>query len=356
MQLLDGERGKPFLAREVEGGVKQQMLPTRKGSRNHKAVDSDANFVVLRKRADLGLVAVRSGRLQRRRIRTEKLAASKANVMLLAHCLKDWQAIQWQQVHRKVSQLRQRIYRASVKGDLKKVRNLQRLTMRSTANRLLAIRQVTQCNQGKHTAGVDGYIAVTHQERLALYKTLSTYLSQPVRPVKRVHIPKAGRKDKPRPLGLPTIGDRCQQTVIKAALEPFWEAQFEASSYGFRPGRSTHDAISKVFNTVKGTGKRSWILKIDIEGAFDKIDHNYLMESLGNFPGRHWIESWLASGVMEQGQYTPTPTGTPQGGTITPLLLNIALHGLEELLGVTYKKTGRIETQSPYVVVSYADD
>ena len=276
--------------------------------------------------------------------------------MLLDHCLQDWNAIHWQQVHRKVSQLRQRIFRASVKGDLKKVRNLQRLMMRWTANRLLAIRQVPQCHQGKRTAGIDGYTAVTHQERLVLYKALSTYRPQHVRPVKRVYLPKAGRKAKLRPLGLPTIGDRCQQTVVKAALEPYWEAQFEATSYGFRPGRSTHEAISRVFNTVKGAGKRSWILQLDIEGAFDHIDQNPLMKSLGNFPGRAWLKSWLASGVMEQGKYTPTVTGTPQGGAISPLLLNIALHGLEEQLGVVYNKNGHTETKSPYVIVRYADD
>ena len=105
--------------------------------------------------------------------------------MLLDRCLEDWKAIRWQQVHRRVNRLRQRIYRASTAGDLKKVRNLQRLMIRSTANRLSAIRQVTQCNQGKRTAGIDGRVALENETRLELYKELKVYHPEQVRPVRQ---------------------------------------------------------------------------------------------------------------------------------------------------------------------------
>ena len=284
---------------------------------------------------------------------TEKLEAPEVNVMPLDNYAEHWQAIKWSKIHRSVSQLRQRIYRASVEGDLRKVRNLQRLMMRSTANRLLAIRQVTQCNQGKRTAGVDGFTAVDHQDRKALYEALTTYRPEHVRPARRVYIPKSNGKR--RPLGIPTIADRCQQTVVKAALEPYWEAQFEATSYGFRPGRSTHDAIKRIQSALYARGSRPWIVDADIEGAFDNIKHQYLTGAIGNFPGRKWISSWLASGVMEQGSIKPTPQGTPQGGAISPLLLNIALHGMEKQLGVQYKQGG-VNNRCPYSVVRYADD
>ena len=284
---------------------------------------------------------------------TEKLEADKVNVMPLDNYVAHWQAIQWAKIHRSVSQLRQRIYRASVEGNLRKVRNLQHLMMRSTANRLLAIRQVTQCNQGKNTAGIDGYAAVNHQDRTALYKALTTYRPEHVRPARRVYIPKSNGKC--RPLGIPTIADRCQQTVIKAALEPYWEAQFEATSYGFRPGRSTHDAIKRIQSALYALGSRPWIVDADIEGAFDNIKHKHLIEAIGNFPGRKWIVSWLRGGVMEQGKLNATPQGTPQGGAISPLLLNIALHGMEKQLGVKYRQRG-VSHSCPYVLVRYADD
>ena len=285
---------------------------------------------------------------------TEKLEPFRGNVMLFDRCLENWQAIRWHRVHRRVNQLRQRIYRASTTGDLKKVRNLQRLMIRSTANRLLAIRQVTQCNQGKRTAGIDGHVALDNQTRIELYKQLKTYHPKQVRPVRRVYIPKTNGKQ--RPLGIATIIDRCQQTIIKAALEPYWEAQFEATSYGFRPGRSTHDAIRRVYLTVREGTTRQWMLDADIEGAFDNISHEHLLKELGNFPARRWIERWLAVGIMEQGKWRATERGTPQGGTISPLLMNIALHGMEEHLGVQYNRIGGVRTESPFVVVRYADD
>ena len=138
----------------------------------------------------------------------------------------------------------------------------------------------------------------------------------------------------------------CRQAVVKSALEPYWEAKFEKCSYGFRPGRSAHDAIQKIYGIVRPNKSRKWVLDADIEGAFDNVDHNYLLKIIGNFPARQWIEAWLKSGVMQGYQKTPTMSGTPQGGVISPLLLNIVLHGMEELLEVSYWKNGTIKLSS----------
>jgi RNA-directed DNA polymerase len=157
------------------------------------------------------------------------------------------------------------------------------------------------------------------------------------------------------------IADRCHQGRVRAALEPEWEARFEPRSYGFRPGRSCQDAIEVIHTTSSGPrAKRLWALDADLTAAFDRIDHGRLLEALGTFPARDLIRDWLKAGVFEAGKgFAPTEEGTPQGGVISPLLLNVALHGLEEAAGVGYKTTGvnagDIRAGSP-VVVRYADD
>ncbi|MEM7495491.1 MAG: group II intron reverse transcriptase/maturase [Myxococcota bacterium] len=265
-----------------------------------------------------------------------------------------WQSINWRRQNRNVTNLRQRIYRASQEGDVRRARNLQKLMMQSKANRLLAVRRVTQLNQGRRSAGVDQTVVKTNAEREHLVDTLKRYTPRAVRPVKRVFIPKKGGKL--RPLGLPTVIDRCQQAIIKSALEPYWEAKFEATSYGFRPGRSAHDAIQRIHNTVRWETRR-WVLDADIEGAFDHVSHDFLERRIGNFPGRQWIRAWLRAGVMEQGEKRPTWEGTPQGGIASPLMLNIVLHGMEQAVGVRHncKAKGTLRTRSP-AVIRYADD
>jgi RNA-directed DNA polymerase len=126
---------------------------------------------------------------------------------------------------------------------------------------------------------------------------------------------------------VPTILDRCLQARLKNALEPEWEAKFEASSYGFRPGRSCHDAILDVWTVAKG-GRKAWVLDADIKGAFDHINHEHLLKAIGTFPGRELICQWLKAGFVEEGDWHATLTGTPQGGVLSPLLANIALHGM----------------------------
>ena len=136
--------------------------------------------------------------------------------------------------------------------------------------------------------------------------------------------------------------DRCHQQRVRHALEPEWEARFEPRSYGFRPGRSCQDAIAAIFITCAGPrAKRVWALDADLAAAFDKIGHSFLLSQLGSFPARDMIRDWLTAGVFEAGKgFAPTEEGTPQGGPISPCLLNVALHGLEEAAGVRYRTSG----------------
>ena len=201
------------------------------------------------------------------------------------------------------------------------------MLLRSWSNTLVSVRQATQRNAGRKTAGVDGEVALTSRARMDMavrvHRDVSSWRPRPVR---RVHIPKAGNRAKLRPLGIPVIADRCHQGRVRAALEPEWEARFEPRSYGFRPGRGCHDAIGAIYNTCKGSqAKRVWALDADLAAAFDRIDHSRLLEALGSFPARDMIRDWLKAGVFEAGKgFAPTEEGTPQGGVISPLLLNEA--------------------------------
>jgi RNA-directed DNA polymerase len=231
--------------------------------------------------------------------------------------LVDWHAIEWTHVYRPVKHLRQRIFRASRDGDLKRVRSLQRLMLRCRANVLESVRRVTQVHQGKATPGVDHRLVTTPEARGELCQQLSQLDLHHVHPVRRGSIPK--RKGT-RPLGLPTIVDRCVHAMVKNALEPFWEARFEGSSDGFRPGRECYAAMETVFRVARPNTTRPWVLDADIEGAFNNIGHAALMQAIGNFPAREWIRQWLKAGYVEATRLHPTDTGVPQGGVSSPLL------------------------------------
>lgn len=279
---------------------------------------------------------------------------------------KEWADIKWKLVKRRIRNLRQRIYRATQNGQGNKVRSLMRLMLRSFSNLLLSVRKVTQENQGNKTAGVDRETALTPTKRVKLVKEMREHTPWKAKPTKRVYIAKTNGKR--RPLGIPTIKNRVAQAVVKNALEPSWEARFEANSYGFRAGRSVHDAIFASWHRLRG-GFDTWVLEADIKGCFDNISHDHILKTIGQVPGRELIKQWLKAGYIEAEVFHETESGTPQGGIISPLLANIALDGLEELVSKyekikvyqsVRKKTGYIRKEKVrlqrYGFVRYADD
>jgi len=249
----------------------------------------------------------------------------------------DWDKLVWGKVRRLVFNLQKRIYKATKAGRYSKARNLMYLLQNSYYATLLAVRTVTTENKGKRTAGVDRVKVNTPKRKMALVKDMLDTIQRgwdkyrPM-PAKRIYIPKANGKL--RPLGIPTIKDRAMQAVTKIALEPYYEAKFESCSYGFRPAMGCHDAIDKIAGTL--LNKQKWVLDADIKGCFDNIDHKFLASQL--LPLQHWrpiVKRWLKAGYMakseatKKSEYYRTDMGTPQGGTISPLLANIALDQME---------------------------
>jgi RNA-directed DNA polymerase len=271
-----------------------------------------------------------------------------------------WDTNQWRKLERNVFKLQKRIYQASLRGDVKTVHKLQRLLIKSKSAALLAVRRVTQTNQGKNTAGIDGVKSMNARQKLKLARKIARNpLIPKAKSVRRVWIPKPG-KDEQRPLGIPVMEDRARQALVKIALEPEWEAKFEPHSYGFRPGRSCHDAIEAMFIQLRDIPK--YVLDADIAKCFDRINHEALLKKLGTFPNlRRAIRAWLKAGMMDDGELFPTTEGTPQGGVISPLLANIALHGLSTAIECAFQKNKRIPPEGKLVtwrpgVIRYADD
>jgi RNA-directed DNA polymerase len=241
-----------------------------------------------------------------------------------------WKDVDWKIIHKRLSRQQNRVYKASMEGNRDKVHAIQRRIINSLDAKLIAVRRITTENKGRNTSGVDRQKALSNEMKIKLAFNLK--LDGKSSPIRRTYIPKPG-KNEVRPLGIPTVEDRAKQMLAKLALEPEWEAIFEPNSYGFRPGRSCHDAVASLFLSLRG--KSRYVLDADIQKCFDRIDHDKLLRKLDTFGLMNdQIKAWLKADIMvgylnKPDEIFQSLEGTPQGGVISPLLANIALHGLE---------------------------
>ncbi len=273
-----------------------------------------------------------------------------------AKCLTDeWGTLPMEKFRGQVFRLQKTIFSSSMRGDRDRVHKLQKRLIASFAARCVAVARVTEENRGKGTAGIDGERNLTDGQKLRLARRLS--LRQRVSPVLRRWIPKEGLEEL-RPLGIPTIQDRALQALMALALEPEWEVRFSPHQFGFRKGRGVADAIVTIRISIQFSPK--WVLDADIEKFFDSVDHEALLAKLGTFPAmRRAIRRLLRAGAIEGAAFTETERGTPQGGILSPLLANIALHDLE---GDLQKEAGRWKLadgkrpKRPPLLILYADD
>ena len=251
---------------------------------------------------------------------------------MVRHKIKDfselWKRTPWKKFRKNLFRLQRRLFKAIQAEDNRRARNLQKLILRSFTARLLAVRQISQLNAGKKTAGVDGIKSLNFKQRFALTERLLKAHDWKHSKLREIPIPK--KDGNTRMLKVPTMADRAWQCLVKYAIEPAHEALFHARSYGFRPGRSAHDAQKIIFNNLRSNSKgyEKRILELDIEKCFDRINHSSIMERvIAPFAIKIGLWRCLKAGVNP---HFPEQ-GTPQGGVISPLLANIALDGIENI-------------------------
>ncbi len=262
----------------------------------------------------------------------------------------DWSQIDWNRAEKNVRRLQARIVKAAGEGRWGKVRCLQHLLTHSYSGKVLAVKRVTT-NRGKRTPGVDGEIWTTLAQKSTAVHRLRSRGYQPL-PLRRVHIPKPGKKTT-RPLGIPAMIDRATQALHLLALEPIAETTGDRSSYGFRKGRSTHDAIGRCFQLLSKEVAPKWILDCDVKSCFDEISHEWLVRQIPM--ESRTLCKWLMAGFMDKSVFHPTVAGTPQGGIASPVLANMALDGLQRALEERFPRKKGGNRHQVYLI-RYADD
>src|ERR1035438_8536104 len=255
-----------------------------------------------------------------------------------------WDAIDWRPIIQGVRRLQMRIAKATREGRWGKVKALQWLLTHSSSAKLLAVRRVVS-NPGRNRAGVDGILWKTAEQKLRAARSLQRGGYHP-QPSRRIYILK--KNGKPRPLGIPTLGDRAMEALQLLALEPVAETLADPNAYGFRPKRSAADAIGQCFSVLAQKQSAQWIFEGDIKACFDRISHPWLNDHIPM--DKPILRKWLAAGYMEEGVVYPTEAGTPQGGIASPALANMALDGLEEIARRAAPRNQKVH------VVRYADD
>lgn len=256
-----------------------------------------------------------------------------------------WTSINWKKATAQVRQLQMRIAKAYREGKLGKVKALQWILTHSFSAKLLAVKRVVS-NKGAKTPGVDNIIWKTSAQKMKAASSLKRrgYKTQPLR---RIYIPKK-QKGQLRPLSIPVMQCRAQQALYLLSLEPIAELKTDKNAYGFRPLRSTADAIEQCFIALAKKTSSQYILEGDIRSCFDSISHSWLLSN--TLMDKEILRKWLSAGYMEKKTLYRTEVGAPQGGIISPTLLNVTLSGLEQAIKAATKPKDKVNMSL------YADD
>jgi RNA-directed DNA polymerase len=270
----------------------------------------------------------------------------------------NWQDIKWFLCHEIVERMQNDIVVAYMNGDQGKVTQLQNNLVSSFAARAIAVRTVTT-NKGKKTPGVDNQASLEPNERLKLVYLLKDTKGYKAKPVRRVWLSKDGKPVKKdhtnaRPLGIPTMFDRSAQSLWALALSPIAECWGDRHSYGYRPYRSSQDAIVAIYLQLATRHRPIWVLEADIKGFFDNITHDWI---LANIPmNKYILAEWLKAGYVDRNTEYETMAGVPQGGPISPIIANIVLDGLTAHVAAAVAPYNHKNKSMKVLIVRYADD